>query len=319
MSTAVDSLLKKYNKTLTLASQVKPKSLYSLGTLSLNMAVGNVEGVPGGKIIMLLGKQSSGKSTLAMEGIAAYQRSHPEEQALYIDFERSIDPLYARNMGIDLDRLIVVREDTTEDGLDRCEEFIHAGIKYVVIDSVAAANPKSELDKGYGDSPKMASNAGLMTRFCNRIVPLIDNKDAILVLINQYRKNFSQMSRETEIPWGSLALQYTTSVIISLARIATEGKEQTVQAIIKKNKVGSPQTRTDFVIQYGSGIDHALDILTIALNSGIIQRSGAWYEFNGHKAQGMEKAKSTFPIDELQSLVIQAFNSGDIRFKSSKE
>lgn len=300
----LEALLKKYKEAIALASQERPRDYFSLGPLSLNLAIGTPNGVPGGKMVQIVGRQSSGKSTLALDIIAQYQKKF-EQPAVYIDFERSFDPRYATACGIDLRQLYIVRADTTEQGFNICEEAIdHDDTRLVVIDSVAAARPSSELNKDYEDNAKMASNAGILTRFCNRITPLLDNRGALIVALNQYRKNFSQMSPETEIPFGGMALAYSTQVLIALARIKTEAEVQTTQAIIKKNKTNAPQGRAEFKIIYGEGINHNQDVVDLAATLGIVEKSGAWFKYDKYKAQGAENAGKELPIEEIRQRII---------------
>lgn len=302
-----EGLLKKYKNYIATADVARPKTKFSLGPLSLNLAVGDPNGVESGKFIQIFGKPASGKSTLSLEMIKAWQQANETNEALYVDFERTFDQRYALNVGVDLKRLFIVRADTTEQGMSIIEQAVEEGIKLVVVDSIAAGMPSSELDKDYTDSPKMASNAGLWTRFANRMVGKIDNKDALVVLLNQMRKNFSMMAREEEIPYGGLALQFATSVSIQMQRIKTEDTRITVQAIIKKNKVGAPNTRAEFYIDYGRGINHKADIINLALNAGIVTRSGAWYSYAGEKAQGLDGACEIFPVETIAAQLKEVF------------
>lgn len=302
---SLDALLKKYKNAIDLASVPRPKTFISLGPLSLNIAIGDTRGVETGRIVQIVGKQSSGKSTLALDIIAQHQEA-TGLPVLYVDFERSLDPDYARACGVDLERLYQVRADTTEEGLDAALDFIKSGsVKLIIIDSIAAAMPSSEEEKDMKDSPKMASNAGLITRFCNKVVPLLDNNDVLLVVLNQLRKNFSTLSPETEIPFGGMSLQYATAVMIRMAAIKNEERTMTAQTIIRKNKVGAPQARTEFKIVYGRGIDHAADIVELAIERNIVNKSGAWFTFGEYKAQGMEKAKVEFPIQQIRQLILE--------------
>lgn len=299
-----ESLRKKYRDVVAEASRARPKTMFSIGPLSLNLAIGNPHGVPAGRFIQLFGMPSVGKSTVALDIVRQWQDRAAENDALYVDFERGFDMQYAANTGVDLDRLIMVRADTTEQGMNVIEAAVREGIKLVVVDSIAAGMPSTELEKGYDDNPKMASNAGLWTRFVNRMIPLIDNNDTLIVLLNQMRKNFSMMSREENIPYGGVALKHASSLDIALSRIKQEDTRITVQALAKKNKVGNPLRRAEFFIEYGRGIRHDLDILTLALDAGIVSRSGAWYSYDGQRAQGLEGAASTFDIGTLRSAVL---------------
>jgi recombination protein RecA len=303
-----DALAKKYKDYIDSANIERPKSMFSLGPMSLNFAVGNPEGVPSGRVVQIVGRQSSGKSTLSLDIIRAHQAKYPEEIVVYVDFERSFDRDYAKACGVNLDRLFIVRAKSTEQGLSIAEESVdRAGVRLVLIDSIAAAVPSAEFDKGYDDSPKVAGNAGLITRFVSRMVHKLDDRDALLVILNQLRMNFNTMSPEKEVPFGGMALQYATSVTVALNNMKKEDTEQTIQAFIRKNKVGAPQSRCQFIISYGNGIDHARDIIELGVHYGLVIKSGSWFSFGEHKAQGAAKAATIFPLDNLRDLVVQCW------------
>jgi recombination protein RecA len=299
------SALDKWSQFVTKASEMERHPYISLGPLSVNLAVGNPKGIEMGRIIQLVGKPSSGKSTLSLDIIRQYQQEHNAD-VFYIDFERSFDPEYAQSCGVDIERVFRIHPDTTEQGFDIAEAVLQEEEhRLIVVDSVAAARPSSEDGKAYGDNPKMASSAGLLTRFCNRINPLLDNTGSTLIMINQLRKNFSMMSPETEIPFGGMALSFYTALTIHLTRIKSEDIRQTVQAVIQKNKKGAPKHRTEFKIVYGLGVDHIEDILTLAEQYNIIQKGGAWYTYGDLKVQGLQRAGEQFPIKEITQKVLE--------------
>lgn len=303
---SLEQLLKKHKQAVSLADVERPKSIISLGPLSVNLAVGHSEGVPAGRIVQIAGRESSGKSTLAFDIMRQYQDKF-EEPVLYVDFERSFWPDYAKACGVDLGKCIIVHADTTEDGMNIAEDFVkERATKLVIIDSIAAAMPSSEIDKGYDENPKMAGNAALITRFCNRMVPIIDNNDVLLIINNQLRMNFNTMSPNKEIAFGGMALKFAISVFINLVATSNQANEMTVQAVVRKNKIGAPQRRAEFVIKYGQGIDHARDVLSLAVDLGIVEKTGkSWYEFGGRKVNGLERASQEFPIQELREAVIK--------------
>lgn len=300
-----EQLLKKYKEFISLGSRERIRPYYSLGPLSLNLAAGDNRGVIGGRVVQIVGKQSSGKSTLALDIIRQYQILPDSVPVLYVDFERSFDQKYAKNIGVNLDLLYHVRPDTTEQGFNIVEYAVkESGIKLVVIDSIAQAMPSSELGKDYEDSPKMASNAGLITRLMNRMVPILDNNDALLVAINQLRKNFSTLSQETEIPFGGMNLQFAIAMTLHVAKTSTKETFQTSQVIIKKNKTNAPQGRCEFTIQYGVGIRHDLDLLNLAIERGLVSKNGAWLSYHDIKTQGLEKAATEFPLEEIRQRIL---------------
>ena len=305
MGNQLDLLLKKYQDAVQPASVERPKTRISLGPLSLNIATGHPAGVKAGRIIQIAGKYSSGKSTLALDIIAQHQKA-TGNAVVYVDFERALDEDYAERIGVQLDLLHVVRADTVEQGLSIIEALIKSGdIRLVVIDSIAAAKPASENDKDYDDAQKMASSAGAITRFCYRVVPLLDNHDTLLVVLNQLRMNFNTMSPEKEVPFGAKALGYNTAILIKTQAIKNTEDFTHIQVSIGKNKVAPPRQVCSFVIKYGEGIDHAQDIITLALERDIVVKAGSWLSYGGKKVQGLEKACVEFPIDEIRQKILE--------------
>lgn len=303
---ALDELLKKYRDSVALGNEDRPKTWFSLGPLSLNLAVGDARGVKSGRIVQIVGKYSSGKSTLALDIIAQHQREH-NLPVIYVDFERAYDRDYAAAVGVNTELIHIVRADSTEAGLTFLEKAIKTGdIKLVVIDSIAAAKPSSEEGKDYEDSQKMGGNSPITGRMVNRLVPLIDNNDVLLVVLNQLRANFNTMSPEREVPAGGKALHYATSVMIQTTNIKNTEAETEIQATIKKNKVGAPRQVAKFIIKYGQGIDHAQDIVQLAIERNIVTKAGSWVSYNGRKVQGLDRASTEFPIDEIRDLILKA-------------
>lgn len=306
MTKNLEALLKKYKGAVQLASEERPKTRISLGPLSLNLAVGHPLGVQAGRIVQIAGRYSSGKSTLALDIVAQYQKSL-NIPAAYVDFERAFDKDYAHNIGVDLSNLHMVRTDSVEEGLNIVESLIKTNeVKLIVIDSIAAAKPASENEKDYDDAQKMANSAAVITRFCYRVIPLLDNHDVLLLVLNQLRSNFNTMSPEKEIPFGAKALGYNTSVLIQTVAVSNGEDESEIQATIKKNRTGPPRRAIRFNINYGIGIDHDKDIIDLAVEHGLVEKSGSsWWKYNGVSLQGMDKAKTQFPIDELRAKIIE--------------
>lgn len=306
MAKKVGSTFGRFEQFVASASEVREYPKFSLGPLSLNLALGDPEGISGGRFLQLWGMPSTGKSTLTLDMIKQWQEKDAENTALLVDFERAFHPDYAQAIGVDTDRLYVARADTTEQGLDIIEAAIDAGVKLIVVDSIAAGMPSTEEEKTNIDNPKMAGNAGLWTRFMQRNVGRVDNRGALIVLINHARKNFSTMSREENVPYGGLAVQFYSAAIIQLRYMGKEDGAVTVEATLKKNREGAPQTRASFSLSYGKGIDHARDIIELAQFYGIVAvGGGGWYTYNNIKVQGMAKAKMELPIDELKERVIE--------------
>lgn len=308
-----DHLLKKYKEFILTADVPRPKSKISLGPLSLNIAAGDPEGFKAGRIVQIFGKESSGKSTLALDIIAQYQSAHPEENVLYVDYERSLDDYYAAAIGVDLSSLLVARVDNMERGFDIIYAAIEAGIKLIIIDSILAGIPKVEQDKDADDNPKMASTAGIVSTFVRKVVPMLDDSNVLLIVINQMRANFNTMSPEKEVPGGGHALQFHSNLKLAVSKIKTEGDRQTTQVVVKKNKSQKPQGRAEFTIKYGHGIDHAADIIKLAEEKEIVQKRGAWYSYNNTQAQGLDNATQVFPIEEIRAkLMSERFTAHDM-------
>lgn len=297
----VESVIAKYKNIINTKT---PEYWYPFSLISLNQIVGDVRGLRGGRMYQFLGKESTGKTTLSLDIIANAQKQGLA--CCYVDFERTFEDEYAEKLGVNLDELLVVRADTAEDALTVVEELLKSGIMVVVIDSIPAAVPKIEADKDYNENEKMASNAALVNRMCRRLVPLLSNSGAICIAINQYRANISTMSRKETKPFGAMILQYTVSLTLELARIKNEEDETQVQVTVGKSKIGIERKRAIVTMVYGSGLNYEEDVLTLALEHDIIQRKGAWFTYNDFRAQGMENAIKTFPIEEIKEKVLYA-------------
>jgi recombination protein RecA len=277
---------------------------FQFGPLNLTKAIsGNYDGVLSGKIYQIVGLESSGKTTLAVDIAASFQKQH-NQQVLWVDFERSVSNDYFRSCGLDMSQVIHFRPDYAEDGLNAVQDFIEAGVQMVVIDSVAFALPKAHAQKSFGETMKIAATASLMTEFCKRMVPLIDNKDATIILINQLRKNMNPMSHEEYTPFGGMAIRQAVNVTVFLSVIKREENIQHVQAVVQKNKQGSPRVRVEFPIVYGIGVDHRRVILDMAKDRNIVKLNGSWYYYNDIKVQGLESALAAFPLENIKQEII---------------
>lgn len=308
---SLEELMKKYSMYVIPASHVREHPRMSLGPLSVNAVVGHPDGVPMGSIIQIVGSASHGKTTLALDIVASFQRRYREHGVLYVDLERTFRPAYASACGVDVDSLLLMKPDYAEQAITLIEEFItRGGVKLVVLDSVPFALPKEELDKGFEERQRVASSAQLITRFCTRIVQKLDNQSATIVLINQFRKNFS-LSREQEIPFGGLALQYASSLVLYIKRIEHVPDGFLAEVTVKKSKVGNPRGRSVFPIRYGRGIDHTEDVLNLAIDLGIVTKRGSWYTYATYKAQGLDTAKETFPADSIRQDVIRVLSTNN--------
>jgi len=296
--------LEKYKAFIKAASSVSEFTYIPFSLMSLNQVVGDSRGVKSGRIIQLIGNPSSGKSTLALDLIANAQKLGLK--CAYVDFERTFDAGYSKVLGVDLDNLQMVKPDFAEQGLEITELLIKdGGVQLVVIDSIPAAVPSVESEKGYNDNEKMAVAAGYITRFCRRVIPILDNNSALIVILNQYRANISTLARSESKPYGPRALGYASSLILDLARIKNEDTRTLIQARASKNKLAPERGITEFTLVYGRGPDVAGDILTLAEQRGIVQKRGAWYMYATYKAQGIENAKLQFPLEEIRVKLVE--------------
>lgn len=280
-----------------------PETWYPFTLPSLNRMMdieGQNRGLRGGRMHQFIGAKSVGKTTLSLDILANAQRTG--EQVAFIDFERTYDPYYASILGIDTDKMILVQTDTAEQGLDLAEDLVQAGVKAIVVDSIPAAVPKSELEKDMEDSATMAVSAGFLTRWSRRMIPILSNTGSICICINQFRANFSKMSPKETKPYGPLAFLHNISTSLEMRRIQNDDDESVVQCFVEKNKQGGKEReKVNIHMSYGQGIDYPYDVLTMALESDIIRKSGAWFYYGELKAQGMDNAKELFPIEEIRS------------------
>lgn len=297
----IGDILKQYKGMVNVERQ---ETYIPFSSPTLNTLVGG-KGVRSGRLIQLIGDKSSGKTTLALDLVRNAQKIVNDKGeprgVVYVDFERTYDPAYAAICGVDTDNLFVVTPPSTELGFEIVEEVAKAGAALIVIDSVPAAVPSIELEKEYTEEQKMAIGASIITRFCKRIVPVLDDHNVLLVVINQWRANFSTMSKRVVSPYGPKQLQYSSSLTIELTRIKNEDVRTTVQVVVEKSKQGKEREKAEIIIGYAQGLDIAADIILNAIERGIVTQSGAWFKYGELRAQGMENAKSIFPIEELRS------------------
>lgn len=296
--------LDKYKAFIKAASTVNSMQHFPFSLMSLNLAIGDIQGIRGGRVVQIIGNPSSGKSTLALDLIANAQKNGLN--CAYVDFERTFDPKYSRVVGVDLDKLQMVKPDFAEQGLEITELLIKEGnVKLVVIDSIPAAVPSTESEKGYNDAEKMAVAAGYITRFCRRIVPIVDNYNALVVILNQYRANISTLARSESKPYGPRALGYASSLIIELTRVKNEDLKTIVQARATKNKLAPERKVAEFTLTYGKGPEVETDLMLLAEQYGIVTKRGAWYNYGELKAQGVDNAKLVFPLEEIRQKLLE--------------
>jgi len=266
----------------------------STGAINLDAAIG-VGGIPRGRITEIYGPESSGKTTLCLHVVANAQRNGGV--AAYIDAEHALDTEYARKLGVDVEALLISQPDTGEQALEICEILVRSGaVDVVVIDSVAALVPKAEIEGDMGDS-HVGLQARLMSQALRKLTGSIARSKTSVVFINQLREKIGVMFGNPETTTGGKALKFYASVRLDIRRIGpVKDKEDVVGSHVRvkvvKNKVAAPFKQAEFDIMYAEGISHASLVLDIASEAGIIDKSGAWYSYNGQKiGQGRENAK----------------------------
>ena len=289
------------------------ENVISTGCLSLDVALG-VGGIPRGRIIEVFGPESSGKTTLALHVVAEAQKTGG--YAAFIDAEHAMDPEYAKNLGINLDDLLVSQPDSGEQSLEIAETLVRSGaLDIIVIDSVAALVPRAELEGDMGDS-HMGLQARLMSQALRKLTGTVSRSNTTVLFVNQIREKIGVMFGNPETTPGGRALKFYSSVRIDIRRI-TSLKEGTdivgnrTRVKIVKNKVAPPFKSTEFDIMYGKGISKECDIIDLALKGDIIEKTGAWFSYRDMKiGQGRENAKHYLEEnDDVYSEIIQKVRS----------
>ena len=265
----------------------------STGSLSLDLALG-IGGVPRGRIVEIYGPESCGKTTLALHIVASAQKNGGE--AAYIDVEHALEPAYARALGVNIDELLISQPDTGEQALEITEQLVRSGaLDVVVIDSVAALLPRSELEGEMGES-SVGVVARLMSQALRKLAGVVSKTGCIVIFINQLREKIGVMYGNPETTPGGRALKYFASVRIDMRRIETlkSGTEMVgnrTRAKIVKNKVAPPFKEAEFDILYGQGISKIGEIIDLSVKLGLIDKAGAWFTVGDQRFQGRDNVK----------------------------
>ena len=288
------------------------------GSLSLDLALG-LGGVPKGRIVEIYGPESSGKTTVALHMIAEVQKRGGI--AGFIDAEHALDPVYAKNIGVDIDELYISQPDSGDQALEITETMVRSGaIDIIVVDSVAALVPKQEIEGDMGDT-HVGLQARLMSQALRKLTPVISKSNCVVIFINQLREKVGVMFGNPETTTGGRALKFYSSVRMDVRRTETlkQGGEMVgnhVRVKIVKNKIAPPFKEAEFDIMFGKGISREGDILDLATKIDLVNKSGAWYAYNGEKiGQGRENAKSyltTHPeiMEEIEEKVRAHYGIG---------
>lgn len=327
--TALESAMKQIEKqfgpgsVMRLGSNSRLKvDAISTGSLTLDIATG-IGGLPKGRIVEIYGPESSGKTTLALHCVAEAQKLGGD--AAFIDAEHALDPIYAANLGVDIDSLIVSQPDNGEQALEITEQLVRSGaLDIIVVDSVAALVPKSEIDGEMGDS-HVGLHARLMSQALRKLAGAINKSNCVIIFINQLREKVGVIYGNPEVTTGGRALKFYASMRIDVRRIEqikAPGNEfigSRTRAKIVKNKVAPPFKQAEFDIMYGTGIDRVGEICDLAVELGVIKKSGSWFSYGEQRFQGRDKLKDLLKNDKDFSEDVEGQVIALIKSRNAKE
>jgi recombination protein RecA len=288
---------------------IVPISVISTGAISFDAALG-VGGFPRGRVIEVFGPESSGKTTITLQVIAEAQKAGG--MAAFVDAEHALDPVYAKKLGVDVDNLLVSQPDYGEQALEITEALVRSGaIDVLVVDSVAALVPKAELDGEMGDS-HVGLQARLMSQALRKLTGTVSKSRTCLIFINQIREKIGVMFGNPETTTGGRALKFYSSVRVDIRRIAAIKEGDVVMGSrtkikVVKNKVAAPFREAEFDIMYGEGISREGDMLDLAVNHNIVEKSGSWFSYKNERiGQGRENAKAFLKENKDIAVKIEA-------------
>ncbi len=312
LDTAMSQIERQFGKgsIMRLGSTAHQKIAHiATGALSLDLALG-IGGVPRGRIVEVYGPESSGKTTLALHIVAEAQRNGG--LAAFVDAEHALDPIYAKAVGVDIDELLISQPDTGEQALEIADTLIRSGaLDVLVIDSVAALVPRAEIEGEMGDT-HVGLQARLMSQALRKLTANVNRSMTTAIFINQLREKIGVMFGSPEVTPGGRALKFYSSVRLDIRRIEAikDGREQIgnrTRVKVVKNKLAPPFRMAEFDIMFGHGISREGSLLDVAVDVGIVRKSGAWYTFEGDQlGQGREKAKRFLRENPDLAMVLEA-------------
>ncbi|MBV2120884.1 MAG: recombinase RecA [Candidatus Thiodiazotropha sp. (ex Ctena orbiculata)] len=299
LSAALGQIEKQFGKGSVMrmgdSSAVRNIEAISTGSLTLDIALG-IGGLPKGRVVEIYGPESSGKTTLTLQVVAEAQKMGGT--AAFIDAEHALDPQYAEKLGVNVDELLVSQPDTGEQALEITDMLVRSGaVDVVVVDSVAALTPKAEIEGDMGDS-HVGLQARLMSQALRKLTANIKRTNCLVIFINQIRMKIGVMFGSPETTTGGNALKFYSSVRLDIRRIGAIKKGDEVvgndtRVKVVKNKVAPPFKQVQFEILYGEGISHQGEIIELGVQQGIVDKSGAWYSYNGDRiGQGKENVRN---------------------------